>query len=189
MKLSEHSSYQFVSWFPDWVGFGFTRLNPDKTNMALIYQWYFYIGYWEIRKWNTNFLAIKRGQMGISLLINGRARPKERARRGRHGFYTPSLTSCWEASVSFQARSQYSGKPLEGRLTLHLLFSLKSFGRSDLSNFIKSIEDGLRGIVYKDDSQIDEIIARRQKGQDEYVRVEVETWKIPLMAQVGKTKG
>lgn len=42
--------YQFVRW-PEWIGLGFTRLDPEKTDMALIYEWYLWFGFWELRKW------------------------------------------------------------------------------------------------------------------------------------------
>ncbi len=45
------SKYQFVSWFPGWIWFGFTRLDPKKTCMALVYEWYLWLGFWEARKW------------------------------------------------------------------------------------------------------------------------------------------
>ena len=41
--------YQFVNWFPDWKGFGFKR---SVHGMTLIYDWYLWLGFWEIRKWH-----------------------------------------------------------------------------------------------------------------------------------------
>ena len=45
--------YQFVSWFPEWCGLHFIRPDPDKTDMAYIFEWYFFFAFWEIRKWSS----------------------------------------------------------------------------------------------------------------------------------------
>jgi len=46
--------YQFVSWWPDWHGFHFLKPDP-KSGYARIYEWYLYLGWWEIRKWKKGF--------------------------------------------------------------------------------------------------------------------------------------
>jgi len=45
--------YQFVRWFPEWVGFSFCRLDKKETDLAYIFEWFLAIGFWEIRKWNN----------------------------------------------------------------------------------------------------------------------------------------
>ena len=55
--------YQLVNWWPEWMGIGFTRLDPARTDMALVYEWYAWAGWWEVRKWCT----LKRKQR----LLNG----------------------------------------------------------------------------------------------------------------------
>ena len=42
--------YQFVNWFPYWVGFGFKRW---IGSMIYIYAWSLTLGFFEIRKWQT----------------------------------------------------------------------------------------------------------------------------------------
>ncbi len=44
--------YQFVNWFPEFVGFGFVRLNISSSNLALIYDWSFRFGFCKLRKWH-----------------------------------------------------------------------------------------------------------------------------------------
>jgi hypothetical protein len=46
--------YQFVRWLPEWQGFHFLRLDYAVTDMALIYEWYLDLGWWEIRKWTLS---------------------------------------------------------------------------------------------------------------------------------------
>jgi len=48
------NKYHFVNWFPDWRGFHFYKLNPEKSSYYLIYEWFLFIGFWEIRKWQRN---------------------------------------------------------------------------------------------------------------------------------------
>lgn len=43
--------YQFIDWWPEWQGFGFTRLDPARTDMAFVYEWYLWAGWWVVRKW------------------------------------------------------------------------------------------------------------------------------------------
>jgi len=49
MKLN----IQLIKWFPKWQGFYFIKLDPSKTNIALIYDWFLYIGFWEMRKFKN----------------------------------------------------------------------------------------------------------------------------------------
>ena len=45
--------------------------------------------------------------------------------------------------------------------------------RPDVSNVIKSVEDGLNGIAYHDDSQISELMVFRYYGEEPGVCVEI----------------
>jgi hypothetical protein len=48
------ASYQVINWFPKWAGWAqFKRLDPKQTDLALIYDWFLWIGFWEIRKWHN----------------------------------------------------------------------------------------------------------------------------------------
>jgi len=42
---------QFVNWFPEWHGFAFLLANK-KSDLRYIYDWFLYLGFWEIRKWH-----------------------------------------------------------------------------------------------------------------------------------------
>jgi len=46
---------QFINWFPDWHWVYFIRSNPIKQPAAfhLIYKWSLHLGFWEIRKFQT----------------------------------------------------------------------------------------------------------------------------------------
>lgn len=44
--------YQWILWLTPWVwNFGFWRLDPEKTDMALVFRWIVQIGPLEVRRW------------------------------------------------------------------------------------------------------------------------------------------
>lgn len=68
--------YQVVSWWPDWHGFAFVRLNLLKTDLALIYDWCLFLGFWEIRRWSYLIGRDESGQKKETPRGNGA--PKEK---------------------------------------------------------------------------------------------------------------
>ena len=71
-----------------------------------------------------------------------------------------------------QARSQYHGKPLTVLLAVSVTLFFGTRRRADLDNFHKLSFDALSGIVWDDDSQVEELTVRR--GYDrERLRVEL----------------
>ena len=93
-------------------------------------------------------------------------------RRGNHiGMYDPAKSKSWKATVKWQAIEQ-KARNMEGALVLELIFFLKRpkslpkkvihhVKKPDLDNLIKAIKDALKGICYKDDSQIVRIQAKK----------------------------
>lgn len=59
-----------------------------------------------------------------------------------------------KTAYQWEAKSQWTGKPLTGELQLLVHFFFKTARRADLDNFNKLWADALTGIVYEDDSQI-----------------------------------
>lgn len=55
---------------------------------------------------------------------------------------------------------------------------LRRASRPDLSKLVRSIEDAMEGIIYKDDGRIDHIEARKKFGDP--ARVVIEMWHLPL---------
>lgn len=43
--------YQFINWFPKWQGFHFRKA---VYGLALLYDWYLWLGFWEIRRWHNS---------------------------------------------------------------------------------------------------------------------------------------
>jgi Holliday junction resolvase RusA-like endonuclease len=134
------------------------------------------------------------GARCITLTIPGRPFAKQRARvSARGGFaraYTPAETVSFERQVGAIAAPLFP-VPLTGpvRLTViatfapaqslsrrkkDALFGTPHVQRPDTDNLIKALSDGLNRIAWADDSQVAEIVARKQWGTDDGTLVIVE---------------
>lgn len=113
----------------------------------------------------------------VAFTVPGRPRGKERPRMGRNGkFYTPRTTREYEESVAWFAKAAYKGEPTKDPVRLDMTIR-SSKSKADTSNILKSIEDGMNGIVYVDDKQIKEIHISRIEGDGEGVDVTVSLLK------------
>lgn len=98
------------------------------------------------------------------ITIPGKPIGKERPRlwlRGRTAtIYTPPKTRMYEELVAWCARSA-KVQPANGalRVEMRIYVSRKAKRRSDIDNIQKSTFDGLNGIAYHDDSQIEDVHA------------------------------
>lgn len=116
-------------------------------------------------------------RMRISITVPGEPVAKARPRFTKNGHvYTPKKTAVYEQVIGLHARAAMKGhKILTGPIRLSVTAympipqswslkqktkamsgALRHTKRPDLSNIIKSVEDALNGIVYADDSQIDD---------------------------------
>lgn len=114
-------------------------------------------------------------------------RPRFYRRGGFVGVYDPEKSKSWKENVRWQATKQ-GAKCLEGALSLHANFFLqrpKSLSKKamhhvkkpDLDNLLKAVKDGLKGVCYKDDSQIVQIFCTKSYASD-FVGVFISIQKI-----------
>jgi len=114
----------------------------------------------------------------VTFTVDGTPVGKQRARYARRGnfvqTYTPEKTRTYESLIKEKAiEAMGSSEPLETPVTLYLYIRVpmpKSYSKKrteaclngseqpirkpDASNILKSVEDGMNSVVYKDDSQI-----------------------------------
>lgn len=126
----------------------------------------------------------------IRVVVPGRPVPKARPRlgiRGRRSYiYTPESTVEYERTVALFSRQQYS-KPVQGPVAVTVRIYMGRRGRGDIDNYLKSILDGLNGVVYQDDKQVvrlDACFVACSKGE-ERVEIEVEQM-VSAQQQIGK---
>lgn len=126
----------------------------------------------------------------IKIIVSGRPVPKSRPRlgmRGRAAFvYTPEKTKAYQQLVGWEAK-KVCKQPLTGPVEV----SMKLFSRSrfDLDNVAKSILDGMCGICYVDDVQVEVLHVTKQavkNKREERAEIEVrplEKTVIPSQSQ------
>lgn len=113
--------------------------------------------------------------------IGGKGRPRMVVINGHARAVTPSKTRATEAMVREIAANAMFGNTFDGPLLLEIKVDLnkpKSWpkkkrestkyatGKPDCDNQIKLISDALNGIVYRDDSQIAQIVYERRYRED-----------------------
>lgn len=79
----------------------------------------------------------------------------------RSGIIMTTEGKTLKEDYGWQAKAQWRGEPLPNRIALDIRIFFKTRGKRDLDNFQKLSLDSLTGIVFNDDSQIDDLRIRR----------------------------
>jgi len=111
----------------------------------------------------------------VSFTVPGRPVPKQRPRKGKNGnIYTPKKSRHYEKTVGRAGRQVFKN-PYDGPVSLQVKVYLSEPG-GDLDNYIKSIQDGLNGIAWRDDRQVTRLKASVtvRPGVDERVEVVIQ---------------
>lgn len=106
--------------------------------------------------------------------------------------YDPAKVRRFKSSLALYTRMNYSGQPLEGQLSVRIIFyrriqkSLSKKERRrrlsgahrpsvkpDVDNYIKSTLDGLIGVLWKDDNQIVDLYAHKFYSSNPHIEIEV----------------
>ena len=139
----------------------------------------------------------------IHFRIDGRPQPQGRPRAVRMGagvrMYDPPKSKAYKQMVAAKVRSSMKINGIQTitePLAVHLNFYFtppKSYSKKriraieakeelftkkpDLDNLVKSVTDGMNGIMYEDDSQIVGLTAGKHYGHEDYVDVKIEVIK------------
>lgn len=97
---------------------------------------------------------------------------------GNGRFYKSQEAKDSQEAMAWEARSQYRGKPLSGALICRLSFFWRDKRRHDLDNPCKALLDAFTGILWDDDSQIQELHITKAFSK-ENPRVEIEVVELP----------
>ena len=82
-------------------------------------------------------------------------------RRGRSGMYMTEAGHDLKTDYHVQAMQQYNRKPLDGPVHVQILIYFGDKKKRDIDNYNKILLDSLTGVVYKDDSQIEEMFVKK----------------------------
>ena len=111
--------------------------------------------------------------MKFRIEIEGKSAPRPRV--GKYGVYNPKSYTEYKDILSTMAKMAMAGsQPLEGDLTLSVVFGRKTRRRADIDNLLKGVMDALNKIVYLDDSQITSLQAKKITAATPYIEVEVQ---------------
>lgn len=73
----------------------------------------------------------------------------------------------------WQIKNQYKGKPMEGELSIVVDFYFGTKRKCDIDNFSKLLFDSMNGMVWLDDSQIEQAFFTKYYDKD-YPRIEIQ---------------
>lgn len=101
----------------------------------------------------------------ITFFVTGEPTPKQSFRAGgRNGGHADPRVVAWQETVGWEAKAAvFPPLPalLECDLAVDLDFHLGNRRRVDLDNLSKGVLDGLKGVLFVDDSQVVELHLRK----------------------------
>ena len=147
------------------------------------------------KAWNKASLFQFKKMSEFAFIVEGNPVAKARARVTKAGTYTPEKTKSYEKQIALIAKMEASRQGFnitESAVEMIVIahFSppkswtkkkrsdaisglIKKTTKPDLDNIVKSIKDALNGIVYIDDNQVTDIIARKRYGDEPCIQVRV----------------
>jgi len=123
-----------------------------------------------------------------NLFIKIRPKPAPRPRVTRNGTYNTKEYTQYKKLIQMAYKARNKEQPTEQPIYMKIDFFFaipKSWSkkkketakwhtsRPDTDNLVKSIKDALNGVVYKDDSQVSVLFARKQYAAFDGVKIEI----------------
>lgn len=118
--------------------------------------------------------------MTIKFEIPGVAVPKQSFRMvkdGKISGYQDRRVIVWEQCIGTYANQVSPPQPWEAGIGIRLLFWLPDRKRRDLDNLSKAVLDALKGIFYRDDTQVVDLHILKAINPLN-PRVEIEIWEV-----------
>jgi len=121
---------------------------------------------------------LSKSKPSLRFFVQGDPVPKGRPRLSHGAVYTPKRTQAWETLVAWEARAAMQAAGMDiftEPVSIALQFYYGNRG-ADLDNLVKAVWDAFNGVVWCDDVQVVELIARIQRGVPKAqrgVRIEV----------------
>lgn len=103
------------------------------------------------------------------------AQPKERHRKGAGGrMYTPAKTAAAEEAIGLAFKNACRRHLPDGTTRWGLQVAVAGANAAaDVDNLAKTVMDGLQGVLYLNDKQVDELHVRRLPGKTRRTEVTV----------------
>lgn len=137
----------------------------------------------------------------MEFYVIGKVVPKQSFRYSYRGGYTSKRVKLYANRVRESFESEYPNwialKDIPFKIKIDIFFKvpkgnskkinlrclageIRPLKRPDIDNVSKNILDALNGIVYADDKQIVELTIRKYYGEQDYVRINIDTIKEEL---------
>ncbi len=81
-----------------------------------------------------------------------------------NGRYKSPKGKQFEKLANLEIKNQYKGKPINNQLKISINLFFKDKRKRDIDNYNKGILDAMTGIIYQDDSQIEELHVFKKIG-------------------------
>ena len=102
-----------------------------------------------------------------AFVVDGEPTPKARPRtittsKGDVRTYTPKTTRSAEQVIGESAKNglhRLGDFPVDTPVKLVVDVYVEKKGRGDLDNYVKTVMDALNGVIWKDDRQVEELVA------------------------------
>lgn len=98
---------------------------------------------------------------------------KYHCRFGRPAGYMSANGKNLKIDYQWQIKNQWKKKPLMGPITARFTLYFSRKGKHDIDNFSKLLLDALTGVVWEDDSQIEELHIKKDFDRSN-PRIEIE---------------